>query len=110
MSRRQSGSRAPWRLLVGLWLCACGGDDDVASQAVRACGAIVEGYARGWERCERSTYEEARDLFADALGCEDAQAHDDTELQDCLEQIDGLTCDDLARGVTPSPCRQILQD
>jgi hypothetical protein len=101
-------------VLAGLFAgLGCGGGDSAPAQAAQtahACSTIADGYARAWERCERLTYDEAKEIFADAFDCEDVQNADGAEVEACLEELDELSCDDVTRGTTPSSCQQVLQD
>lgn len=107
--RRSSGllsALAGIGMLFSLLAAGCGGDGG----ATNACQERVDAHARSWERCDRDTYESAREIFEDALPCDDAQSHDPGRHAECLAEIEAMDCAAVAAGREPSSCRGVFSD
>lgn len=94
-----------WIALTGLVLvpAACGGDDP--SKAQSACDDLVEAFARTWERCERGSYDSARQLWSDAFACDTVKQVDDARVDQCVQDIQSQSC---SINGTPASCRDVL--
>jgi hypothetical protein len=91
-------------LCAGLVLMAasCGGGGGSAAEA--QCSSIVDAFARAWERCGRQTYDDAHAIFSDAFECETATAHDPEGVQQCVSDVDALSCAVVESGGSPASC------
>ena len=73
---------------------------------MNTCQSIADGLASGWSRCERSTYQEAFDLFNQNLQCSSVQIADDPTV--CLQDLQAQPCEDVDQALVPSSCLSLL--
>jgi hypothetical protein len=100
------------RVVVGfsslLVATGCGGDESEAETRTNACLTIVDAYASAWDRCGKDTYENANEILVEAMQCDEVREYDAAEVDQCISELEDMSCTSVNISTVPHSCQVAL--
>jgi hypothetical protein len=72
------------------------------------CAKVVDAYAMSWQRCMRTSYDDAKKTWSDAFMCDSAKGWNSSNVDACVNALNMLDCGSVKNNVSPSPCGEVL--